>query len=311
MKTMSAIGFSRLLAGGIELDTSPENFGFLSDSTEWLGNPEALRARMEQDGYLFLPGFLDREEVKGARHAICQTLLAEGLLEDNSPPDAALAKAGIDPYFRPDIANGPESGKLIRNVIYGGRMMAFFDCFLGGKSTHYDYTWMRSVAPGKGTYPHCDVVYMGRGTKNLYTAWVPFGDVSLEVGGLILIEGSHHNERLRNTYCTLDVDTACQNRSNESELNAAGYPGFGALSFDLRSTREAVGGRLLTAKEFRMGDVLIFSIFTVHGSLDNQSKEIRLSTDSRYQLASEPLDERWVGEAPPAHGGNSIKGMIC
>ena len=60
-----------------------------------------------------------------------------------------------------------------------------------------------------------------------------------------------------------------------------------------------------------MGDVLIFSVFTVHGSLDNQSNEIRLSTDSRYQLASEPLDERWMGEKPPAHGGNSIRGMIC
>lgn len=311
MKTMSAIGFSKLLAGGIELDTSPENFEFLRDSTNLLGDINELRARMQQDGYIFLPGFLDREDVKDARYAICNILFEEGLLDADAPPDEAIARVGIEPYFRPDIANGPDAGQLIRQVIYGEKMMGFFDCFLGGEATHYDYTWMRSVAPGKGTYPHCDVVYMGRGTKNLYTAWVPFGDVSLEVGGLILIEGSHHNERLLNGYCKLDVDTACQNRSNESELNAAGYPGFGALSFDLRGTRESVGGRLLTAKEFRMGDVLIFSIFTVHGSLDNQSKEIRLSTDSRYQLASEPLDERWVGDSPPAHGGNSIKGMIC
>ena len=189
--------------------------------------------------------------------------------------------------------------------------MGFFDSFLGGPSTHFDYTWMRSVAPGLGTYPHCDVVYMGRGTKNLYTAWVPFGDVPLHVGGLILVEGSHRNEELRNGYCTLDVDTACQNRSNQSELNAAGYPGFGAISLDLHQTRESIGGKLLTAREFKMGDVLIFSIFTLHGSLDNQSKEIRLSTDSRYQLASEPLDERWIGENPPAHGGNMVKEMIC
>ena len=308
---MSAISFSTLLAGGIELDTSPENFGFLRDSTDVLGDTEELQTRMEHDGYLFLPGFLNREDVNEARCAICEILHSDGLLDADAHPYKAIARVGIAPYFRPDIANGPDAGKLIRNVIYGDKMMGFFDYFLGGEATHYDYTWMRSVAPGKGTYPHCDVVYMGRGTKNLYTAWVPFGDVSLEVGGLILIEGSHHNERLLNSYCKLDVDTACQNRSNESELNAAGYPGFGALSFDLRDTRESVGGRLLTAKEFRMGDVLIFSIFTVHGSLDNQSKEIRLSTDSRYQLASEPLDERWVGENPPAHGGNSIKGMIC
>jgi len=57
--------------------------------------------------------------------------------------------------------------------------------------------------------------------------------------------------------------------------------------------------------------VLIFSVYTVHGSLDNQSDEIRLSSDSRYQLASEPLDERWVGENPPGHGGASVKQLIC
>ena len=311
MKLMSTVGFLALLAGGIELDTRPENFGFLRESNDLLGNADALERRMDQDGYLYLPGFLEREGVIAARIAICEQLNADGLLEPGTPVEAAISKEGMEPYFRPDIANGTGAGKLIRDVIYSEKMMQFFDLFLGGKSTHYDYTWMRSVAPGKGTYPHCDVVYMGRGTKNLYTAWVPFGDVPLEVGGLILIEGSHHNENLRQTYCQLDVDTACQNRSNESELNAAGFPGFGALSFNLRSTRESVGGRLLTAKEFRMGDVLIFSVYTVHGSLDNQSNEIRLSTDSRYQLASEPLDERWVGENPPAHGGSSIKGMIC
>ncbi len=69
--------------------------------------------------------------------------------------------------------------------------------------------------------------------------------------------------------------------------------------------------RLLTAEEYRMGDLLIFSIYTVHGSLDNPSWQIRMSSDSRYQLASEPVDERWAGENPPAHGGNVVKGMIC
>jgi len=308
---MSVASFSALTSGGVPLDTSPESFGFLHESNDLLHNPDALRDRMQKDGYLYLPGFLDRADVQAARHAICHQLMAEGLLAEDSSVDSATANPGIEPYFRPDISNGVLAGALIRDVIYGKRMMGFFTSFLGGESTHYDYTWMRTVAPGKGTYPHCDVVYMGRGTKNLYTAWVPFGDVPLNVGGLILIEGSHLNERLRRTYCLLDVDTACQNRSKESQLNAAGFPGFGALSFDFRETREKVGGRILTAKEFKMGDVLIFSVFTVHGSLDNQSSEIRLSTDSRYQLASEPLDERWVGDHPPGHGGESIKDLIC
>ena len=53
--------------------------------------------------------------------------------------------------------------------------------------------------------------------------------------------------------------------------------------------------------DYRAGDLLVFSMYTTHCSLDNTSDRIRLSSDTRYQLASEPLDERWIGENPIAH----------
>ena len=48
----------------------------------------------------------------------------------------------------------------------------------------------------------------------------------------------------------------------------------------------------------------MFGMFTLHCSLDNRSPEnrIRLSTDTRYQLASEPADERWIGDEPFGNG---------
>ena len=70
--------------------------------------------------------------------------------------------------------------------------------------------------------------------------------------------------------------------------------------------RQKLGGRWLTT-DFKAGDVLSFSMGTVHASLDNHSKQIRPSTDSRYQLASEPVDERWVGPPPASHGAVSAK----
>jgi hypothetical protein len=50
-----------------------------------------------------------------------------------------------------------------------------------------------------------------------------------------------------------------------------------------------------------MGDALIFGMFTMHASLNNESDRFRISSDTRYQLASEPVDERWVGDQPLAH----------
>ncbi|CAN5470551.1 phytanoyl-CoA dioxygenase family protein [soil metagenome] len=301
-----------LRAGGIDLDTSPEAFGFLRESREIVDDVDALRQRMELDGYLYIPGFFDREDVREVRLKICEVLANEGLLNPSFPIESAIASESVEVAFRPDIVTkGPPRASL-EKLIYGDRIMAFYAAFLGGESTHFDFTWLRAVSPGKGTYPHCDVVFMGRGTKNLYTAWVPLGDVPLSVGGLILVEGSHNNEAIRSGYCTFDVDTVCENKPDRPRpMEEAGHGHFGALGKDIRAIREGIGARLLTAREFRMGDLLTFSIYTVHGSLDNGSNQIRLSSDSRYQLASDPIDERWVGENPPGHGGESVRGMIC
>jgi ectoine hydroxylase-related dioxygenase (phytanoyl-CoA dioxygenase family) len=70
------------------------------------------------------------------------------------------------------------------------------------------------------------------------------------------------------------------------------------------------GGRWLSS-EFEAGDVLIFGMFTIHASLDNHSPSIRLSSDSRYQLASEPVDERWVGSNPIGHSTAAKQSQIC
>ena len=47
--------------------------------------------------------------------------------------------------------------------------------------------------------------------------------------------------------------------------------------------------------------VLIFGMFTMHSSITNTSDRFRISSDTRYQLQSEPADERWIGRKPKAH----------
>ncbi len=266
-----------------------------------------LRARFEEDGYLFLPGFLDREEVREVRRGITDVLTAEGLLDPAYPAEQAVAREGLEMYFRPDIANASDA---LKRLIYSPRVLGFYEDLFGEPVRHYDYTWMRAIAPGKGTQPHCDIVYMGRGTPRLSTAWVPLGDVPLEVGGLIVLESSHRLHDLKRTYGSLDVDALCEGETGRNQLAARGYLASGAISGDPAGLREVLGGRWLTA-EYRMGDLLAFSPFLVHGSLDNGSRQIRLSSDSRYQPASEPADERWVGESPVAHGPDAKKGLIC
>ena len=296
-------------SGGHALDLSADKWGELRDSSDIAFDAEALRVRMAQDGYLFLPGLLHRDEVLEARRIVVEQLMTEGHLMPGTDPMESIAHPDAKLAFMPQVAK--DNAPLMK-VLYDGPMMELYERLLGGPVRHFDYTWFRAVSPGGSTYPHTDAVYMNRGTSNLYTSWTPVGDVPRHVGGLMVLENSHKIERLRNNYSSKDVDAFCENRKpNHTAMGGGGNIREGGwLSNNPAKLRNALGGRWLTA-EFRAGDVLIFSIYTVHASIDNKSDRVRLSSDSRYQLATEAVDERWIGENPVGHGLNAKRGMIC
>ena len=318
--------FPVLTYRGRKIDTSSECFGALRTSADAAGDRAELWRRLEEDGYLFLPGQLDREEVLVARREVMERLAASGVLDERHPPMDGVFKAGGElTGFLPRLA---QDNPALDRVLYAGPMMAFYEFFLGAPVRHFDYTWFRAKTPGPAspTFPHYDIVYMGRGTPRLYTSWTPLGDVPCEMGGLMLLENSHRLETLKGTYGQTDVDLYCENEGNAretvrrarsenrplrtGEMESIRWNSPGSYSADAAATREEFGGRWLTA-EFRAGDLLVFGMFTMHASSDNRTDRIRISSDSRYQLASEEADERWIGPDPPAHGIRAKRGMIC
>jgi Phytanoyl-CoA dioxygenase (PhyH) len=310
MARMSTRVLPHLTSGHRELDLSPEKFGFLESSADLVGNPAALRERMDAEGYLFLPGQLNRDDVLAARRVCAERLAAKGLLDQSRDIMDCIARPDANVAFMPELAKG---NAPLMKVLYDGPMIDLYRELIGSEVLHFDYTWFRAVAPGRGTPPHMDVVYMGRGTKRLYTSWTPIGDVPIDVGGLLILERSHKHDRLNKGYGAKDVDTYCENRREAGfkEMGGGGnIRAGGALSDNPVLLRERLGGRWLTA-DFKAGDVLMFSVFTVHASLDNHGDCIRLSSDTRYQSALEPVDHRWMGENPIAHGPEGKRGMIC
>ena len=61
----------------------------------------------------------------------------------------------------------------------------------------------------------------------------------------------------------------------------------------------------LKTANFEAGDVIIFSMTLLHGSLDNCSPngQVRLSSDVRWQPSADPVDLRYVGDNPPGTTG--------
>ena len=328
---MSTTEIPQLTYRGEPLDQTADCFGLLRRADDVLDDRDELWRRMEEDGYLYLPGLLDGDEIMVARAEVMERLDRAGMLDENYPviegvvaPKAEYNGASTGP-FMPQMTQGNQP---LHTLLYGGAMMAFYEFFLGGAVRHYDYTWFRAKKPGHttATTPHYDVVYMGRGTKKLYTSWTPLVDVPYEMGGLLVLENSHRLQELRATYGETDVDKYCENDPGVEDIVAAArregreltreeldqirWDSTGAYSKDAIAARRQLGGRWLTA-EYEMGDLLVLSMYTMHASSDNQTDRIRISSDSRYQLAAEAVDDRWIGADPPAHGIRAKRGMVC
>lgn len=259
----------------------------LRDSNDILSDGAALRQRLDDDGYLLIRELRERDVVLEARRAILRGLERQGALAAGTP----LSDGVIGPSWRAPATTGvrgneqfrslPELQKLFRMP----EIMQFFDRLLGGNSGTFDFQWLRIAGTGAASPIHSDIVFMGRGTQNLFTCWTPLGDVYLNDGPIVLLPGSQHIDALEDTYWKADVDRDLIE---------------GHFSKDPLEVVERYGGRWATT-EFRAGDVLIFGMRILHASLANSSNRFRISVDTRYQLASEEFDVRWMGDPPPGH----------
>ncbi|QDT46522.1 1-deoxypentalenic acid 11-beta-hydroxylase [Symmachiella dynata] len=295
---------------GETLDLSAEQFGWFESSAPLIDDPAALRTRLEEEGYLYLPGYLDTDLVTAARERLLGQLNELGMVDRTHPVSAGIAQ---QPWQGRSCHDLVQENAPLRELLYAGRMMDIYRRLFDTPVRHFDFTWLRAIGPGHGTAPHVDSVYMNRGSQRLLTSWTPLMEITPEIGGLTIMPGSHRLDRLKKHY-TGDVDTFCTNQPDRPPQDVhewIGPLGDGKLSGHPARLQSKLGLPWRTAKRYRPGDVVIFKIFTVHGSLDNHSDRIRLSTDSRYQPADEPADERWIGENPIGHNRSVRKGLIC
>ncbi|MBE7464978.1 MAG: phytanoyl-CoA dioxygenase family protein [Planctomycetes bacterium] len=284
--TLPAAGPAKVLRlARRDLALDGHELGFLRETPAAGAAPQALRERMAEDGYLLMRGLIARERVEAARRVVLEHLDAQGQVDRSHPlMDGYRAEGAKGGYFggRREVTHQPD----FLNAVESPELADFWAAYFGEAPVTIEYKWLRAVAGGDATSPHYDVVYMGRGTRErLFTCWIPLGDLTFDDGPLALLAGSHRlpsYERIRQTYGNADAD-----RDNIETF----------FSHDPREIVQRYGGQWQTS-EFRMGDVLIFGMFTMHGAVANRGPRFRLSTDVRWQPASEPMDPRWIGAEP-------------
>jgi hypothetical protein len=93
--------------------------------------------------------------------------------------------------------------------------------------------------------------------QDMFTCWVPLGDVPRTLGGLAVKPGSQHSTRVRP-----------------------------------RPLTHLERGWATT--DYEAGDVLVFHCLTTHAALPNREARLRFSAEYRWQLADQPAPRRLV-----------------
>jgi len=271
----------------------------LRNSADAVGDIEVLRWRLVADGYVFLPGYLDVNQISDVQGRLREGWASVGWL--TSPQ--TLTAAGRDLRFTRDsfatVYPAVQRVEQFHRLAHADRLVRLVSGLLGGEVFCHPAKVARISPPSDGsrafTRAHQDFVAMHVATDVL-TAWIPLTACTPDRPGLRIIPGSHLNGFLR---------------------TAPSIPG--ARPFYL-----PVGDddpRWATS-DYDLGDLVVFHSLTVHGAGPNITDDARLSVDVRYQLVIDPMraelshphgwpripdwdelcgdwtDQRWV-QAPP------------
>lgn len=172
---------------------------------------EELRARYEQDSYVFLKGLIPRSDVLECRKQYFSFLEPTGFLEPGSDPVDGIFRSDNDGSDYASVGAGaPKEAKDPR------KLQMFLD--LAEKAHKEDWYLKFSQHPalhdfvsrftgwGENTFQlprsllrnntpknnaigvHYDQIFLRDGEPTSVTAWVPLGDIGWQGGGLIYLE---------------------------------------------------------------------------------------------------------------------------
>lgn len=278
---------------------SADYLGPLRDSAADSDNPELLKRRLQEDGYVYLRSFFNHDEVMAARRDVFTRLAAVDEIAEPVLDGIFTGKSNRD-------VKEPDRGAFWRSVSetwtprrlsHGRQLHNLMDVLLGEPSRVQDYIFLRPAGPGKHTVVHCDAPFFTRTTEQVLTAWMALGDVPSQMGPLFIVENSHTYDDIKEQVKGFDVS-----------IDTSRKAGLEMTPLEMAKSR---GTRLLTT-DFTAGDVLVFDMYLLHGALDNvsTSNEVRLSCDVRYQIASADLDSRYFGTDPTGTTGASYGELV-
>ncbi|MCA0452879.1 MAG: phytanoyl-CoA dioxygenase family protein [Chloroflexi bacterium] len=277
------------------LTDSPDRLGWLVP-TDPAQPRERLLDQYQTQGYLWLKGILDPQRVLDFRRRYFEAFAHVGLLEAGTDPADGIYSGGGKGSVQKILA------EIVQWASYEAFCLApeiwqFYEKLLGGPVYLHKRKLIRATTPDDScTGAHYDLTYLRAGTDRVCTSWIPIGDIPVEMGGLVYLEGSDALGR------QLEAEFSAKNSHLPPEERISAYnknmSETGWLTKDLPALANRLNSRWLLA-DYETGDMVVHSPYMIHASTTNTRMRMRLSTDIRYQLVRDAIDPRWTTNWSP------------
>ena len=237
------------------------------DSTDIAGNGPLLRARMHEDGYLFIRSLLPGEILEALRSAFLEIAREAGWAREDTPKEDAIADVNgfcvePEPAYM-DVYAEMYGLEAFHALQHHPNIVTLLERMAGEPILPHARVIARTIFPQREAYTtpaHQDFIPI-QGTAETYTAWIPLADLPFRMGGLQVAAGSH--------------------RKGVYDFK----PALGAGGIEITDPLEGAW----VNSPFEQGDVLFFHSMLVHKGLPNRSDRLRMSIDARYQRISDPI----------------------
>ena len=241
-------------------------------SNDVLDQPEELRRRLADEGYLFLKKLQNPDRLLSLRREVMQELMEVGWLVEGTDPMDGIARIGARcTEGDPEYIDGYHQIYRLQAFHEAGQWPEVVDLMtkaIGSEALPHPKKIARLWFPQylEHTTPvHQDFVHF-QGSFETYTFWAPIGDCPIELGGLAVLPGSHKVDRLMDHHFSLGAGGLAV---DEGELDGEWH-----------------------STNYEAGDALIFPSLTVHQALPNYTEDrLRISLDNRYQSLNVPISE--------------------
>lgn len=268
-----------------------------------------LRYRLDQDGYLLLKGIVPRDVVNDGLNDLATQMRNCGwTLEEDRQKQAAKDgftmgvpyPTSLNDVFPPANISYTDP---IRSVVSGTSVMAAVRQVFGGAVTASTLQTLHLGAPGEHFGLRMPSVFLNRGTKLALVALVPLQDTPMHMGAPVVVRSSNS----QNTYAKI------RQTYGQWEVEGGDIRGDGCFTEDpaeltplgkQNGTDEVTGAPIvvdvnpMVSSSFEAGDLLLMTVYTMHGFLTNQTSSWRLMAEAVWCMDGDDvgLDPRYVGD---------------